>query len=159
MNKKRLNITHSSGDWRVQQLSNFTLSVFEIDGVEVHSVESFLNGILIPFSDRRRYCALRMHGIDAQLMTKDMKRKLVWWKGDEMKFNSAEHKALMEKAIRNRLRNDNRALAALAATQGLELMHKPPKNDPRTIMGGAFFCKTLMMFRARFVATGSLKPR
>lgn len=143
-----LNISSGSDDLRARELSNLTIRPFDLDGVRARSVEGLLQGIKFPPGDPRREEAFGMAGIKAKNMGKQAENQCVWWNGVQIVYGSAEHHALLERAIRASFEQNPIAMLILHSTRGMELIHDlGTPESPRTSLPAADFCGMLIRLR------------
>jgi hypothetical protein len=96
------------------------------------SVEGFIQGIKYPMDHPQRHFTFGLVGKYAKKAGKHAENKFVWWKGEAIRYQSPEHTALIERAIRARFNENPEALRALRATEGLTLMHDVGHPDSPT---------------------------
>lgn len=147
-----LNVYSKSDDWRARRLSNFSPDSFLLDGESLASVEGFIQGIKFPEGHLRRLLAFRSAGITAKRLGINIAPDSVWWKHQPIPYGSAEHRNLIERAIRAKYEQNSEAKDALLATKGMALTHELDEPDsislPREI-----FCCILMKIREEFLKT------
>ncbi len=109
-------------------LSNFARTPFILDGVACASVEGFIQGIKEQSVEKRRRICLR-HGFEAKrASTRKRKRKVrqtgaVWWLSSPIIFQSEEYYALIERALRAKVEQNESVRQALRLTARRELIH------------------------------------
>ncbi|MDP3646167.1 MAG: hypothetical protein Q8R25_03700 [bacterium] len=143
-----LNIASKSDDLRARCLSNFSAYGFVIDGVKVSSVEGFLQGIKFRVGDHNREKAFRSFGAEAKQFGERAVRKFVWWKRRAISYGSDEHHQLLARAIRAKFEQNEVAMSALVATDGMILTHDLGHPElPHTSLPAALLCEILMRLR------------
>jgi len=143
-----LNIASKSDDWRARRLSNFSADSFVLDGEKISSVEGFIQGIKFPEGHPTRKQAFQSVGVEARRYRRKAERKLVWWKEKAILYGSSEHRRLIEKAIRAKFAQNNEALKALLATEGMTFTHNLGHSEsPNTILPAQVFCDILTGIR------------
>lgn len=108
-----LNVYSKSDDWRARILSNFSPDSFLLDGESLASVEGFIQGIKFPEGHPRRLLAFRSAGITAKRLGINIAPDSVWWKHQPIPYGSAEHRNLIERAIRAKYEQNSEAKDAL----------------------------------------------
>lgn len=149
-----VNISSGSEDKVARRLSNFSKDRFVIDGIEMASVEGFVQGIKFPefpIEDTRRDIAFRLAGKEAKKIggeAAEFGQKFVWWKGRKIIYGSAEHYALNERAIRAKYQQNPEAMEALLSTKGKKITHElGGEENPKTCLPKAEFCRILTKIR------------
>lgn len=149
-----LNIGSKSDDWRAKRLSNFSADPFILDGVQLASVEGFIQGTKFPENDPRRKQAFQSMGRDAKRFGRDAERKFVWWQGQTIPYGSPEHHSLIERAIRAKLEENPEALKALIATKDMTLIHDLGHPEfSNTSLPAKVFCDILTRIREEHLST------
>lgn len=134
-------------------LSNFPEFPFTLDGVRLASTEGFIQGIKWPEGDPRREQAFRLFGGKAKRMGRGAERAFVWWLDQQIAYGSADHHALIERAIRAKFEQQPEAMRALLATEGTDLIHDLGYPEPpHTSLPAAVFCDILTRIRAESLA-------
>lgn len=153
----RLNISSTSDDWRGLALSNFPLSPFVLDGELFASVEGFIQGIKFREDDPRRATAFLSSGWDAKHLGDTADRSGAYWGGARIRYGSAEHHQLIERAIRARIKQCEGLRRTLRATEGMTLVHDTGKPEaPHTSLPAAVFCRILETLRREIL--GRARP-
>ncbi|MFH0873421.1 MAG: hypothetical protein V1846_01125 [Candidatus Komeilibacteria bacterium] len=143
-----INVSSKSEDWRGRRLSNFSQDPFELDGVWFLSVEGFIQGTKFPEGDERRIKAFGLAYIQAKHMAQGAERKFIWWQGRTIPYASAEHRQLIERAIRAKFRQNYDAMKALLSTDDATLTHDTGDPEPAdTSLPAVLFCGILMAIR------------
>ena len=142
-----LNILSTSPDGRARLLSNFAHTPFILDGVAVASVEGFWQGLKLDEGSPLREQAFALWGLQAQRMKwKTRPREHFIWQGRLIPVGSAEHLALLRRALVAKFTQSETARAALLATRGLTLTHNVAQSS-QTVLPGAVFTQMLMDLR------------
>lgn len=117
----------SGGKWPANVLSNFAATPFLIDGVECASAEGFIQSLKFPNPEMQAHvCTLigRAAKFQGRKAVRRMKRRRkVWWQGQEFDLRSEEHFELIERALRAKFTQSDRAKRALLSTRGATLTH------------------------------------
>lgn len=117
----------SKGGWSANVLSNFAATPFVIDGVSCASAEGFIQALKFPNPEMQRHiCSLvgRAAKFAGKKAAKRIQRRQkVWWQGQEFEFRSQEHFALIERGLRAKFMQSERAKRALIATRDAILTH------------------------------------
>ena len=143
-----LNISSGSSDPRARDLSNFPRFPFVLDGIELASVEGFIQGIKRPIGDPMRELAFRSFGKEAKRIGKHAERKFVWWQDKAIPYGSREHHLLIERAIRAKFDQNPKAMESLLATEGMILTHDLGYTEsPHTSLPERVFCGILTRTR------------
>lgn len=143
-----LNISSKSDDCRARRLSNFSADPFLLDGERMASAEGFIQGIKFPEGDQTRQQAFQSVGVEAKRFGKKAERKFVWWKGQAIPYGSTEHHQLIERAIHAKFEQNEEAMIALLATDGMVLTHDLGYPDPpNTSLPANTFCDILTRIR------------
>lgn len=149
-----INVSSGSADKVARKLSNFSKDRFVIDGMEMASVEGFVQGIKfpeLPEEDSRREIAFRLAGFEAKRVGNEAAEfgyEFVWWKGKAIKYGSAEHYALNERAIRAKFEQNPEAMEALLSTKGKKIIHELGGEESKTTcLPKAVFCDILTRMR------------
>lgn len=130
-------------------LSNFAPHPFVLDGVEIASMEGFLQSLKFKNEEMQKYvCSLI--GRTAKFKGKDKKwwkEQTLYWQGKEYKRDSEEYQILLNRAY-NALYENESFKKALEASKPAILTHSIGKNDEsRTVLTQAEFCGRLMKLR------------
>lgn len=147
-----LNITSRSDDWRARSLSNFSADPITLDGRTIASVEGFIQGIKFPEGNPYREQAFRSTGVRAKTFGMYAEREFVWWNDEAYLYGSAEHHALIERAIRAKFEQNTMAREAIVATEGLTLIHETGEPEPSTTsLPATVFCDILTRIRGMII--------
>lgn len=149
-----INVSSGSNDKAARRLSNFSKDRFVIDGVEMASVEGFVQGIKfpeLPEEDIRREIAFGLAGFEAKRIGNEAAEfgyEFVWWKGKAIKYGSDEHYKLNERAIRAKFDANPEAMELLLSTKGKKITHELGGTESRTTcLPKAVFCDILTRIR------------
>jgi predicted NAD-dependent protein-ADP-ribosyltransferase YbiA (DUF1768 family) len=152
--EKIINISSGSEDKVARKLSNFSKDRFVIDGREMASVEGFVQGIKFPefpIEDTRRDIAFRLSGFEAKRIgneAREFSYEFVWWQGKVIKYGSAEHYKLNERAIRAKFEQNSEAMEALLSTKVKNITHELGGEESlTTCLPKAIFCDILTRIR------------
>lgn len=149
-----LNVTIGSGDWRARLLSNFPFFPFLIDKEMMASPEGFIQGIKFSEHNPMRRMAFDAIGKGAKRLGRGAERKFVWWKGKAIPYGSPEHHKLIERAIRAKFGQNEKAMKALLATEEMTLTHDlGHPESPKTSLPAKVFCDILTRIREEAVQT------
>lgn len=107
-----INIGINSG-WPANVISNFAATPFVIDGVSCASAEGGIQAPKFPNPEMQRHvCSLvgRAAKFAGKKAAKRIRRQQkVWWQGQEFGFRSKEHFALIERMLRAKFTQCERA--------------------------------------------------
>jgi predicted NAD-dependent protein-ADP-ribosyltransferase YbiA (DUF1768 family) len=138
-------------------LSNFAHTPFNIDDVLCASVEGFIQGLKEEMPDKQRRICLR-HGFEAKRASSRKRNKKVreggsvWWQGRAVPFKSEEYYQLVERGIRAKLDQNEKARQALLDTGTAEFVHHTGKPEsPGTSLPSERFVSILMKIRAELL--------
>lgn len=139
----------SGAGYPAGNLSNFHPHPFVVDGVEIASMEGFLQSLKFKNTDmQREICKLvgrvaKARGVDKAWY----KEQTLYWMGVPIKRESVEYQALLDKAYTALAQNES-FRKALLATQNATLTHSLGQKDPkRTILTKKEFCSRLIKLR------------
>ena len=129
-------------------LSNFAPHPFVLDGVEIASMEGFLQSLKFKNEEMQRYVCTLV-GKAAKYKGKDKKwwkTQTLYWQGKEYQRESEEYQILLNRAYNALFQNEG-FKKALLSTTGI-LTHSIGKNDEtKTVLTQAEFCGRLMKLR------------
>ena len=130
-------------------LSNFAPHPFVLDGVEIASMEGFLQSLKFKNIDMQKYVCTLV-GKAAKYKGKDKKwwqTQTLYWQGKEYKRDSKEYQLLLNRAY-NALYQNEGFKKALEASKPSILTHSIGKNDEsKTVLTQSEFCGRLMKLR------------
>ncbi len=140
-------------DYPFNVLCNFTSSRFIFDGVEINSMEGFLQSLKVKDPGaQEKMC--KMPGFLAKKAGNYLKksgqfdREHLYWRGKEYKINSKEYQALLNSAYRAKYLCDTNFRNVLAMSEGYTLTHKIGKSDPAdTVLTEEEFINNLNLLR------------
>lgn len=131
-----------------KKLSNLYPSPFILDDIRYASVEAFWMSIKYPENDPRRNQIRELSGMNAKKSGNDAKNiKEIYYNGETIIVGSADHHALMKRAIRAKLEQNPDILKTLLDTGDKKLTHivftrheneKFILHDSKTIPGEVF---------------------
>jgi predicted NAD-dependent protein-ADP-ribosyltransferase YbiA (DUF1768 family) len=133
-------------------LSNFSPHPFVLDGVEIASMEGFLQSLKFSDPEMQRYVCTLV-GRRAKFKGKKKKWKRtgkLFWQGKEIDRFSDEYQLLLDRAFEAMFYRNEAARRALLATGHAVLEHSVGKKDPsETILTRSEFCSRLTRIRER----------
>jgi predicted NAD-dependent protein-ADP-ribosyltransferase YbiA (DUF1768 family) len=132
-------------------LSNFSPHPFILDGINIASMEGFLQSLKFSNPDMQiEVC--RLVGKKAKFKGKGKKWQRdgkIWWRGKEIDRFSKEYQELLDRAYNAMFIQNDSARRALLASRDAVLTHAIGKNDPRqTILTTQEFCSRLTKIRS-----------
>lgn len=134
-------------------LSNFSDTDFELDGIQIKSMEGFLQALKVPNKDKQREICL-MNGPKAKGMGKKLNKqrnydfKHLWWQGQRIDREKPQYQNLLKKAYKARYSADEDFQFALEWSKGRVLKHSLGEKDPkRTLLTEQEFCSLLTELR------------
>ncbi len=156
--KKTLNLHRDQSDWRGRALCPLADEPFSFDDCLVRTIDGFMYTLMLPANDNRRIITLMEDAAKAKRTVRHLTIKNdVRWRGETIKVNSREYEVLIERMLRARFRKDRRAIAALAASRDLKLVHKRP--HPKAQLGvipPKKYCAILSKLRKELLSTGEI---
>ena len=130
-------------------LSNFAPHPFVLDGIEIASMEGFLQSLKFKNVDMQKYVCTLV-GKAAKYKGKDKKwwqTQTLYWQDKEYKRDSKEYQLLLNRAY-NALYQNEGFKKALEASKPSILTHSIGKNDEsKTVLTQSEFCGRLMKLR------------
>lgn len=140
----------SGSDYPSSALSNFAPHPFVLDGVEIASMEGFLQSLKFKNPDmQREICTLV--GLKAKRAgaKKNWQRdQTLYWLGEPIKRDSQEYQDLLDRAYETMFRENKKAQKALLATQSANITHSIGRTkQSETVLTRAEFCSRLMKIR------------
>ena len=130
-------------------LSNFAPHPFVLDGIEIASMEGFLQSLKFKNVDMQKYVCTLV-GKAAKYKGKDKKwwqTQTLYWQDKEYKRDSKEYQLLLNRAY-NALYQNEGFKKALEASKTSILTHSIGKNDKsKTVLTQSKFCGRLMKLR------------
>ena len=117
-------------------LSNFTKTNIQYDGVQINSIEGFLQSLKTPDIDKqKKICSLV--GYSAKKQGNKLKKKKIfdnehlYWQGKMFLRNSQEYQEMLKAVFTIKYKNDIKFRNALNKTGEHKLTHSIGKNDPK----------------------------
>lgn len=122
---------YSHGSFEESCLSNFYGIHFELDGVELASMEGFLQSLKTPdIKEQRRICSLiGKEAKNAGLATPNFDGEHLYWQGKTINRFKEEYHTLLRRAYRARFEQDGEFRNALKNTKHKKLMHTLGNNN------------------------------
>ena len=144
----------SGKSYPASALSNFAPHPFEYDGVEIASMEGFLQGLKFSNPDMQAHiCTLVGRAAKKRGAGKNWQRtgKLYWMECQIDRF-SPEYQLLLDRVFETLLSQNVSAQNALLATGSAVLKHSiGKKNMKETVLTRSEFCTRLTALRQRFM--------
>lgn len=142
----------SKAEYPASLLSNFASHRFVLDGVEIHSMEGFLQSL--KFADEAtqlEICALPGPAAKKRGSNVDWQRSGdLYWKGQKVDRLAPEYQLLLDRAFEALFTQNSRALRALLATGDAVLDHSKGKQEEwETVLTRDEFIMRLMRLRDR----------
>lgn len=122
-----LNVFSQSGEPLGRALSNFAHTPFEIDGVKFASVEAFYQALKYLDPVKRAEMAPLYGSFAKSAANKAPKLTETSYMGEKITLGSAEHHALIERAIRAKLEQNPNILAGLLESGNRPIVHDTGK--------------------------------
>ena len=146
-----INVTARHADRRIQLISNFAATPFDLDGQRYESGEGFWQSL--KFRDpARRSAVANLAGVEANRAGAHPDEvEIVRYAGQSIMTGSFEHWKLMERACRAKFEQNQTARKTLLSTLPRELIHKP-RRDSQTIPG-AVMARIWMSIRHSLAGT------
>lgn len=157
--KKTLNLHKDQDDWRGRALCPLAEDAsFSFDDCFVQTIDGFMYTLRLPSNDKRRIITLMDDAPTAKRVVRHLTIKNeVRWNNTTIKVDSDEYDWLIERMLRARFRKDRKAIAALAASRDMKLVHKQP--TPSSQLGeipAKMYCAILTRLRKELLATGEI---
>ncbi|RTL36065.1 MAG: hypothetical protein EKK48_27305 [Candidatus Melainabacteria bacterium] len=151
-NLRPLNVISTSADENAQLLSNFAHTPFILDDVRYQSVEGFYVGLKYSNQDERRKMN-KLFGAEAKRAGKAAKPTETEYGGTTIKLGSTEHHALIKRAIKAKIEQNQEVLKALLDSYPRELVHLTGRPDPpNTNFPSSVFVRILTELRDEFMS-------
>ncbi len=148
--ERPLNVVSTSTNEAARLLSNFAHTPFVLDDLRYHSVEGFYVSLKFSDAKKRREMA-KLFGAEAKDAGKSTKPTETTYGGVTIKMGSAEHQALIGRAIRAKIEQNPAVAKALIESYPRELIHDTGRPDhPKTNFPAAVFVKVLTELRDEF---------
>jgi hypothetical protein len=140
----------SDGKYPANKLSNFAGHGFNLDGVEISSLEGFLQSLKFSNPDmQEEVCGLV--GYAAKIKGKDKnwrRRQILYWRGCEIKRNSQVYQDLLDRAyMACATQSEGFRRALIASGTGLLTPSIGRRKSNETILTTSEFCSRLMRLR------------
>ena len=140
----------STNSYPSAALSNFAPHPFKFDGVEVASMEGFLQSLKFKNPEMQKYVCTLV-GRAAKFKGKDKKwykEQTLYWQGQEFKRDSKEYQILLNKAYNALYQQNEGFRKALEASKPGILTHSIGKTkENETVLTQSEFCGRLMKLR------------
>ena len=131
-------------------LSNFAPHPFIFDGVEIASMEGFLQSLKFKNSEMQKYVCTLV-GRAAKFKGKDKnwyREQKLYWQGQEFKRDSKEYQILLNKVYNTLYQQNEGFRKALEASKPGILTHSIGKTkENETVLTQSEFCGRLMKLR------------
>ena len=131
-------------------LSNFAPHPFVLDGVEIASMEGFLQSLKFSNSEMQRHICTLV-GFKAKVAGREKKwfrTQTLYWQGKEYKRDSDDYQDLLDRAYAALFQNEGFRRALLSTCDAV-LTHSIGKTSQRvTVLTRSEFCGRLMRLRA-----------
>lgn len=108
-------------------MSNFAHTPFTLDGVRYASVEAFYASLLLAPQKRER--VRKMYGVRAKHEIPKVKPAIFEYGGEKIGLGTAEHIALIKRAIRGKLGAHPAIASAFLATRPRPIVHETGYED------------------------------
>jgi len=136
-------------------LSNFAPHPFELDGVQIASMEGFLQSLKFKEPDMQDHICTLV-GVKAKYSGKGknwQRTQTLYWRGQEIKRDSKEYQELLDRAYEAMFTQNAKAKKALLATNSANLTHSIGWHKANeTVLTKKEFCSRLMKMRSRLRA-------
>ena len=141
----------SKCDYPLNKLSNFACSPFTLDGVEIMSMEGFLQSLKFKEPEmQKEICKLVGYGAKKRGKNKNWQQsQTLYWMGVEYKRDSDEYQDLLDRAY-DALSENEGFKKALLLTGDSNLTHSIGRiKQNETVLTRQEFCSRLMKIRRR----------
>lgn len=143
---------HSKAEYPANALSNFAERKFIFRGVEISSMEGFLQSLKFSNCDAQKNIC-KYVGFSAKMLGSSKKwqdTQTLWWDGEPIQRDSSEYIELIEEAYMAMFEQCPEAVTALLDTGDSKLTHKVGhSNKKETILTESEFCSILTKIRRR----------
>ena len=140
----------STNGYPSASLSNFSPHPFIFDGVEIASMEGFLQSLKFKNLEMQKYVCTLV-GRAAKFKGKDKKwyrEQILYWQGKEFKRDSKEYQILLNRAYNALYQQNESFRKALEASKPGILTHSIGKTkENETVLTQSEFCGRLMKLR------------
>jgi len=134
-------------------LSNFAPHPFVLDGIQIASMEGFLQSLKFSNPEMQKHvCTLVGRVAKAKGRGKNWQRTgKLYWNGQEIDRFSDDYQQLLNRAFEALYTQNEAARKALLASGDAVLEHSIGKENPKdTVLTRSEFCSRLMRLRERF---------
>lgn len=146
-----LNIVSTSSDESARLLSNFAHTPFVLDEVEYQSIEGFYAGLKYSDQEKRRQIG-KLFGAEAKRAGKSARPTQTEYGGTTIKMGSSEHHALIKRAIKAKIQQNQEVLKALLNSYPRQLVHVTGRPEhPNTNFPSVVFLQILSDLREEFM--------
>lgn len=146
----------SHSEYPINVLSNFEPTSFELDGVQINSIEGFLQSLKThDVNLQKEICKLtgtKAKGMGKKLnKVRNYKFGTLYWNGKQINRKSPEYINLLKRVYKARFEADKEFRFALEYTKGRVLKHSLGGKDPdRTLLTEDEFTGILMDLRKEY---------
>lgn len=133
-------------------LSNFAPHPFTLDGVEISSMEGFLQSLKFQSEDMAKYvCTLVGYAAKKKGQNKNWKvTQTLYWLGKPIKRESKEYQDLLDRAYQAMFDQSDSFRRALKASGNSTLTHSMGRtNERETVLTVREFCSRLTKLRSK----------
>lgn len=144
-----MNIGSGQG-YPANALSNFSPHPFVLDGIQIASMEGFLQSLKFESADMAKYvCTLVGKAAKFKGKNKNWRvRQTLYWLGQPIKRESKEYQDLLDRAYRAMFEQSESFRNALKASGNSTLTHSIGRNDYKeTVLTVNEFCRRLNSLR------------
>jgi predicted NAD-dependent protein-ADP-ribosyltransferase YbiA (DUF1768 family) len=150
--RRPLNVASMTPEEIGKWMSNFAPAPFTLDGVRYSCVEAFYVCLKFPDDPAMKARIRTMEGREAKRAGSKQKTTMTRYRDAEFLLGSAEHHALIKRAIRAKLEQNAEIAQAFAATHPRPIIHDTGREDkPGTALPGKDFCRILTELRDELV--------
>lgn len=151
LDERPLNVASGAYEGIGKLMSNFASRPFTLDGRRYESVEGFYQGL--KWSDpAQRVEIAKLSGAEAKSAGRGSKAKSFEYDGTTIEFRSAEHYALMKRAIKASLEQNPQVMQEFLQTYPRPIEHKTGRRDnPNSGYPNSVFVSTLAEVRAELL--------
>ena len=142
----------SGSSYPAGALSNFSPHPFTLDGVEIASMEGFLQSLKFKDADMQEHiCTLVGAKAKRSGAKKNWQREqTLWWRGTPIKRDSDDYQELLDRVYEAMFTQNKKARAALLASRDANLTHSIGRSKiSETVLTKTEFCRRLMKIRSR----------
>lgn len=140
----------SGSEYPIGELSNFTENHFVVDGIEIKSMEGFLQSLKFSSKVKQKEIC-KLIGYDAKKAGRNQnwqKNQVLYWNGNDYRRDGIEYQLLLNKAYECMYRDSEGFRNALKASGTAILTHSIGRtNMMETILTENEFCSRLMKLR------------